>query len=1066
MKRTTRALAAFCVVAISCLSLPGQSTYDLFKESYSISTLNCNSASYSVCWFSTIQLTNEGMVDSLPSLGYGGPESSFIGLEYVFDGGKVYTSDGWFGNELLLLYDFDLEVGESTTYWEGFWGLPAFGTVIEKGSLFLENGSERRYLVVDSDLQFENVVWIEGIGNSKFITPFSHIDGWGELICVRDENDAPLLSNSNTFVGYFETYEYDQSTCEKLLCPKLTANFDFYVDSLEAHFINNTSNGDAFSWDFGDGNSSTESNPKHSYDEAGCYLTSLTVYDECWERSYTTTKQINTCSQNNWDYFFPTSFQDISFIDDKKGWGITNDSIYFTNDGGITWQTQYFDPPESVSKRYFQSIHMIDSLIGYAETSVGNTNDKSLLVTNNGGQEWKDRINGSGTVRAHISDSGIGYAYGKGILYRTDNYGSAWIRQNEDCPIFEELFCLNDTVIGARLFEDNNVTKVYISTDAGLTFSTSEYSEIRNDAFVRTIVATNAKNIFVGGAKNRLVKTHDGGSTWESVPMLKDETIVDIDFMDKVRGWAVGWKGIHKTEDGGITWQYSSCGSEKFHRTISAVNDSTIYCSSRNNFGKFVLDTVYNCAYNCPPMKIDVDHSVDSNVLTIVTDAEFVGKILWDFGDGFVSNEFQPVHSYQNEGCYNVTMTAIDLCDIDSLITELIIPICIADPWKEEDNATGIDIEFVDEAFGWIITEDKIWHTQSGGANWIEQPFEENPFGERFHKALDMADKDHGIIACDIANGSQQARSLLITKNGGKTWKRKLETYGMLDAKMRADGFTAAISNDKRFFTSDDFGAAMQLVNLNQMPDIKRIQIMEGETIFGFGEMGGVGFVAKSYDKGATWSTSQWTKSTTVPEYNCFYFIDENHGFVGRNGGILLYTNDGAETIDTSYIGAEGDIVDIEFANDSVGWFVCSSGDMYKTVDGGSFWQRETCFTNSSGAAISVLSDEKLYTCSTSGWASFDGSAENPCAQSSSNDDIGKPIWKVYPNPAQDKVYIQLPKEGRLQIVDINGIICHSVSLYEGNHELSIHNLPSGIYYISYQTQDGRLDSKRLIKID
>ena len=51
-------------------------------------------------------------------------------------------------------------------------------------------------------------------------------------------------------------------------------------DHVEVSFLNNSVDADTFLWDFGDGNSSTDKNPKHLYTEPGEYTVSLIAYNE------------------------------------------------------------------------------------------------------------------------------------------------------------------------------------------------------------------------------------------------------------------------------------------------------------------------------------------------------------------------------------------------------------------------------------------------------------------------------------------------------------------------------------------------------------------------------------------------------------------------------------------------------------------------------------------------------------------------------------------------------------------------------------------------------------------
>ena len=53
-------------------------------------------------------------------------------------------------------------------------------------------------------------------------------------------------------------------------------SLDFYVVST-IQFNNTSAKSGALKWDFGDGTTSTEANPRHKYEEAGVYQVSLTV---------------------------------------------------------------------------------------------------------------------------------------------------------------------------------------------------------------------------------------------------------------------------------------------------------------------------------------------------------------------------------------------------------------------------------------------------------------------------------------------------------------------------------------------------------------------------------------------------------------------------------------------------------------------------------------------------------------------------------------------------------------------------------------------------------------------
>lgn len=66
-----------------------------------------------------------------------------------------------------------------------------------------------------------------------------------------------------------------------------SASFTSTVNDSTATFTNNTLNGNTYSWDFGDGTSSTATNPSHQYMSDGAYTVVLTAANNCGTSTYT-----------------------------------------------------------------------------------------------------------------------------------------------------------------------------------------------------------------------------------------------------------------------------------------------------------------------------------------------------------------------------------------------------------------------------------------------------------------------------------------------------------------------------------------------------------------------------------------------------------------------------------------------------------------------------------------------------------------------------------------------------------------------------------------------------------
>lgn len=123
---------------------------------------------------------------------------------------------------------------------------------------------------------------------------------------------------------------------------KPIAEFSFSIVQNTVSFTNDSKYGETYQWNFGDGNSSTEQNPKHSYTNNGDYTVTLTVKNFLGENSQTKTINITgIINTNNRLLFVANNYgitkQFVHAIDASTGnikW--SNDSYSGYIRGGLT----------------------------------------------------------------------------------------------------------------------------------------------------------------------------------------------------------------------------------------------------------------------------------------------------------------------------------------------------------------------------------------------------------------------------------------------------------------------------------------------------------------------------------------------------------------------------------------------------------------------------------------------------------------------------------------------------------------------------------------------------------
>jgi photosystem II stability/assembly factor-like uncharacterized protein len=243
---------------------------------------------------------------------------------------------------------------------------------------------------------------------------------------------------------------------------------------------------------------------------------------------------------------------DLKFTSPLSGWSVADyDYVYGTDDGGLTWKKSLHHDAARFSKIFF-----VDALNGWVIGSKG-----IVYHTANGGATWRRQHTGTELDLSDITfiDEFCGWAVGgkaePGSNYRwnsamlmTTNGGENW-RVVQTAPALRRItFTNTGSGWGLTVGDD-----VFHTEDGGINWSL----QIRGDGrFLPAISFLNDREGWVGGDDD-IGHTTDGGRTWTFKNLRERWRIEALAFADRLQGWAITAGEppmVLHTVDGGQSW--------------------------------------------------------------------------------------------------------------------------------------------------------------------------------------------------------------------------------------------------------------------------------------------------------------------------------------------------------------------------------------------------------------------------------------------------------------------------------------------------------------------------------
>ena len=280
--------------------------------------------------------------------------------------------------------------------------------------------------------------------------------------------------------------------------------------------------------------------------------------------------------------------------------------------------------------------------------------------------------------------------------------------------------------------------------------------------WLRTIEFSDTKNGWVGGTKGVLLRTYDGGNTWQKVKSFSRDSILDIRFVNRVEGWALCERNIYqlgdlnpsyimRTVDGGVTWkkqEFSDARRSRMSRLVFSDNGS--------GFAVGEMGTMFALDDNAEWKK---KKSTSAFLFRAGAFSDLVTGAVVGGGGSILFTE---------DGGDSWTPARVNGRSRSML------------------NA----VHFADRRTGWAVgTKGKVFQTVNGGRFWREQ---RSGVGAKLN-AVHFLDRNRGWAVGEVG-------TILRTLNGGKTWfierartKNTLEDIDSNNGTVWAVGFGGTI---------------------------------------------------------------------------------------------------------------------------------------------------------------------------------------------------------------------------------------------------------------------------------
>ena len=405
-------------------------------------------------------------------------------------------------------------------------------------------------------------------------------------------------SNSVTFTNYINVEEAP------------FADFDYLVDELSVDFENLSGNATSYFWSFGDGGTSTNTNPIHVYDEDGVYTVTLTATNACGTDVYTQIIEIIT---------LPQAFFSSDVTEGCDPFEVEFINLSSPNAQFFSWSFPGGSPPTSTS---------FEPTIVYETPGTYNV---SLTVSNEAGDDVQTSVNYITVLPQPTAEF---------------NYTTNGLQVN-----FNSTGSLGDSYLwnfgDGGTSTNGNPSHLYASSGT-YQVTLAVTNDCGTDVLQLTVTVTGAPEALFGS------DTQYGCS-----PLV-------VQFTNQSGGSPTSYNWVFE----GGSPATSSAANPVVTYFTPGLFDVQLTVTNATGSDVLVFPEYIEVEF---PTTSDFDFSINGSQATFINQSTNDNGSSWDFGDGSDSNQNNPVHVYAADGVYTVTLISLGICGNDTSTSQVTI---------------------------------------------------------------------------------------------------------------------------------------------------------------------------------------------------------------------------------------------------------------------------------------------------------------------------------------------------------------------------------------------------------